>query len=397
MAREPLAVWLELDRLHCYDEGDGIGNAEPYLWTVFFKVDGDTVSLGDDLSLHGSVTMHTTPGSHGNLGDTDVDAGDNVTVPSAIGEWQTTLRPIPIPDWLAELGVDKIGGVIGVAAVLMEEDWVSDSGAEAGHGALNDFVENAINTLIPTLGILHPEVTDEDIDALTAGAEDGISDAVQNAQSGWDNFVSWLNSDDQIGNKVWTFSHDDLVETPDQDFSKRWENEGDWELFGHVHSSPTCPADVVTGILEALGLISSAEAKMSKEGMREFRKRFIAGNAAIGQWWDLAERNAASIAAVLRKNPDLTRRATAGAFKDLVSVLGNEKAALPDSLMTRATEVLETLQKQGSRRLRIDSKAALSLLPDLKGKSLRQAADLLKGRPPTRKPKRLPRRPAKPR
>jgi hypothetical protein len=396
MAREPLAVWLELDRVHCYDEGDGIGNAEPYLWTVFFKVDGDSVSLGDDLSLHGTATMHTTPGSHGNLGDTDVDAGDNVTVPSAIGEWQTTLRPIPIPDWLASLGVDKIGGVVGVCAVLMEEDWVSDSGAEAGHSALNDFVENAINTLIPQLGILHPEVTDEDIDALTAGAEDQISAAVQAAQGAWDNFGSWLNADDQIGNKVWTFSHDTLVETPDQDFSKRWDNEGDWELFGHVHSSPTCPADVVAGILEALGLISSAERKMSAEGMREFRKKFVAGNAEMGKWWQLAERNAAGIAAVLRRHPEISKRAAAGAFKDIVSVLGNEKAAVPDTLIARATEVLETLAANGPRRLRIDSKAALSLLPEMKGKTLKQASEVLKMRKLTRKPKRLP-RPNKPR
>src|SRR5262245_26388286 len=127
MAREPLAVWINLDRVHCYDEGDGWGNAEPYLWTVFFKVDGDTVVLGDDLHLHGTATIVTTPGSHGNLGDTDVDAGDDVNVPDAIGAFQTTLRPIPIPDWLSDLGVDRVGGVCGVIAILMEEDWVSDS------------------------------------------------------------------------------------------------------------------------------------------------------------------------------------------------------------------------------------------------------------------------------
>ena len=40
MARDILKLRLELDRILCHDEGDGWGNAEPYLWTVFFEVDG---------------------------------------------------------------------------------------------------------------------------------------------------------------------------------------------------------------------------------------------------------------------------------------------------------------------------------------------------------------------
>lgn len=90
---------------------------------------------------------------------------------------------------------------MGVALVLMEEDWVSDSGAEAGHAALNQFVQQTIDAVIPTLGITHPGVTDDDITQLTAGAEGAISKAVENAQSGWDNFVRWLNSDDKTGTR----------------------------------------------------------------------------------------------------------------------------------------------------------------------------------------------------
>lgn len=99
MGRDNLQTYVSLDRIHCYDEGDGIGSAEPYLWTVFSKVDGDTVVLGDDLFLHGTATVVTTPGSHGNLGDSGVDGGDTVAIPAAIGECQTTLKPIPVPAW----------------------------------------------------------------------------------------------------------------------------------------------------------------------------------------------------------------------------------------------------------------------------------------------------------
>src|SRR5215468_8222407 len=97
MALNLIRVNLELDTLKCYDEGDGWGSAEPYLWTVFFKVDGSTVHVTDSFTLSGPPTVETTPGSHGNLGDTDVDAGDTLTIPSAIGEYETILSPIPGP------------------------------------------------------------------------------------------------------------------------------------------------------------------------------------------------------------------------------------------------------------------------------------------------------------
>src|SRR3954454_13449038 len=98
MARDLLRVAIDLERIHCYDEGDGWGNAEPYLWTVFFKVDGDSVALTEGLTLTGHATVSGTPGSHGNLGDTDVDEGDDVPIPSAIGQWDTLMKPIPVPD-----------------------------------------------------------------------------------------------------------------------------------------------------------------------------------------------------------------------------------------------------------------------------------------------------------
>ena len=74
MARDNLFVRIELDRIHCHDEGDAVGSAEPYLWTVFFMIDGSTVSVSSSLTLDGTATVAFTPGSHGNLGS----PGDDV-------------------------------------------------------------------------------------------------------------------------------------------------------------------------------------------------------------------------------------------------------------------------------------------------------------------------------
>ena len=196
-----------------------------------------------------------------------------------------------------------------------------------------------------------------------------------------------------IGTKVFTFSHDTLVETPDIDFSQRWENEGDWELFGHIHASPTCPADAVAEILEALGLISDSEARMGHAAMNEFRRRVFAGQRGLGAWWALAERNAAAISAVLRQNPDLVKRSAAPMFKDFVAALGSQQKPIPDSFSTHVTALLDELASKGSRRLRIDAKAALGIVPEVKGKTIESAAETLNRRAPTRKLERLPRGP----
>jgi len=391
MARNPLQAQLVLDHIRCHDEGDGIGSAEPYLWTVFFKLDGDTVALGDDLFLHGRATVIPTPGSHGNLGDTDVDEGDDVAIPSAIGEFTTTLRPIPVPQWVTDsFGVEDVGGVIGAVTVLMEEDNVSHAGAEAGHAALDAFVRQALDGLIPTLGVAHPNVSQEDMDALTEGAEEAIADAIESAQSGWENFVSWLNADDQIGHSVFTFSHDRLAETGGEGFSQRWKNEGDWELLGRVFAAPTCPAEAVLAVLSALGLVQPGDERQMLDVIRDARRTSFAGNRELGAWWTLAQRNTASISQVLMADPALTRGLVAPLMSTLAAAAVDPDAPLPEATFIALEGLLRVFVAQGNRRLRIDAKAAMGVLPKLSGESLASAVVVLGNEMPTRKPQRMP-------
>jgi len=140
---------MSLDEIRCNEEGDGFGSAEPYLWTVFFKIDGDSVIVGDDTFLQGECTIMASDGSHGNLGDRDVDAGDTLVVPRSIGEFRTTLRPIPRSEKLQEdhPTEDARGGTLGVVFALLEEDQVTDGVARAA-GDPSAYFNSAENVVV---------------------------------------------------------------------------------------------------------------------------------------------------------------------------------------------------------------------------------------------------------
>ncbi|MGQ0607020.1 MAG: hypothetical protein ACT4OQ_00950, partial [Chloroflexota bacterium] len=273
MARDILDVWIRLDRVHCFEEGDGWGSAEPYLWPVFFKIDGETVSLTDSLMLSGTSTVVGTYGSHGNLLNTDVDPGEVLPIPEALGSWRTTLKPIPVPDSLAG-AVDDVAGVAGVIAVLMEEDNVSDSGAVAGYNALVSAIRAGLDEVVGTLGLTNQEVTEQDIDAIKSAAEKAVKDAIKSNQGFFADLWSWLNADDQIGSEVFRFAHDDLAEGGVIDFNKRWKNHGDWQIFGQANASVLCPAEAVG---PGQAIVDAVFGSGDMNAMRRFRDERFPG------------------------------------------------------------------------------------------------------------------------
>jgi hypothetical protein len=245
MARTPLLTRISLDQIKCNEEGDGLGSAEPYLWAVFFKIDGDSVVVGDDTFLQGECTIVASDGSHGNLGDRDVDAGDTLVVPFSIGEFRTTLRPIPHS---GDPDKDEPGAV-GVVLVLLEEDQVTDHGAQAGYAALVDFVRKAINNdIIPKLNLGKQEVSDEEIADLIDGAFAAVEGAIRGVQSTGENFWSWVDGDDTIGFRVLRVSHDKLVDTySDINERFRWIRQDthtvveDWQVLGEIQGARPSP------------------------------------------------------------------------------------------------------------------------------------------------------------
>ncbi len=82
------------------------------MWTVFFKIDGDTCVVNTNFVLQGTATVVATPGNQGDLPNHDVDAGENVPIPAVLGEFGTKLKPIPLQTPVGDM--KEVGGVMGV-------------------------------------------------------------------------------------------------------------------------------------------------------------------------------------------------------------------------------------------------------------------------------------------
>jgi hypothetical protein len=279
--------------------------------------------------------------------------------------------------------------------VLMEEDWVTNAGAEAGHAALNITVKQGIDAIIPKLNFAQPSPTPDDIDELTREAKTAVRAAIKDAQTDWDNFTSWLHRDDMLGFEVFTFSHDELLKAPRQKpLRKRWQTirewnnvpvvVDDWELFGRVDAVAACPITAVTSTLNDLGVLDDAEVRAVTEAGHEFRRTTFATRSGLGAWWTLAERNSAAIAGVLHDHPDLARHSAAGVLRELVAMIRDQRP-VSDDFVTHTTNLLNVFVSDGPRRLRIDAKAALAILTTLRGKRIGDVAEILDTHKPTRK------------
>ena len=223
---DPLSFQIQLRNIHCYDEGDGIGSAEPYLWAVFFKVDGDSTFVDEHLMIHGTAKVFGTLGDHGNLDANDVDAGDDVPIPAQFG-YGDILTPIPKQGDSTK----QFGGAIGCLIVLMEEDETPDSAVASGHAKLNMAVQDALNGLIQDQNL---SPSDEDIQTLTDQIGSAVEDAIARGTSVLDWIYAGGNMDDKIGSAVFKYSAGDLLDAGPSGiaFSQRWHNEGDWEITG---------------------------------------------------------------------------------------------------------------------------------------------------------------------
>ncbi|MFT5618996.1 MAG: hypothetical protein ACI85I_002233 [Arenicella sp.] len=220
MRHKTLEVTIRLNTLVCHERGTvkNWRKTTPYMWNIFFKLSNPSLTVNNEFKLEGGANFHFSQGSHGNLDSGHLEAGDSTDIPQDIGVWTNPLNSIDIPYFDYETP-----GIIGVVSALMEQRNVSRKGAEAGHLALNKYVERSINKCLTDFDVKKVDVKDienslkqyikEEIDKLTEGIEQRITPAIIKAQNIVQNVWSLVDKDELIGFKIWYFNSEDLAES----------------------------------------------------------------------------------------------------------------------------------------------------------------------------------------
>jgi hypothetical protein len=222
MAIVPVKAHITIDNIQFQYNGSGHYFNPLYLWTVFFKIDGDTTFVdATDFKLHGTATLVDTPGNHGDLPgtasgnwstgaytSTSYQTTLNFPVPATLGDWSTLVTPIPLKS--ANGTTTPIApGVAGCLAILMSNDGLPDDDIPPGHDALNSTVQTQINNLIPTLGATNQQVTQAQISAIAQQVIQAVTAAIKNSVSFGTKIAVLFgaeNPDAEWGNAVFQFA-----------------------------------------------------------------------------------------------------------------------------------------------------------------------------------------------
>lgn len=230
-------IYAKIELLQALDAGEFDG-AEPYLWTVFFKIDGSTCRVFGGIVIGTATVVATTGRSHDNLDTantgTSVDTGELVHISPRLGEFRTRLYPIPFDVPLDDR--TEAGGTFGMIAVLLEEDGTSEHDVSVGRRVLTRAVQEQLDALILTLGMGHEEPTPDEIVVIKRKVGAAVREAIANEVSFGNALVGGFDMDNEIGTAFFRFSHATLTSTggASYPFDETWDNHGKWKISGHL-------------------------------------------------------------------------------------------------------------------------------------------------------------------
>jgi hypothetical protein len=179
------------------------GHPDPYLWFAYFW--GDVTSLGKVDPVTGqpalvSVSVPRVVNTRLQYPD-NVGSGDFIPVPAEMGQFQQDLE-----------GGDSNLAMLGVLAVLLEQNDTHDDAIAAGYDALQPAVSQQLNTYVNNLimkgqGLRAP--SDDEIKTITSGIHDAVINAIKNKVNKCSGFFEA--QDETVGSSYAFFSGDQLV------------------------------------------------------------------------------------------------------------------------------------------------------------------------------------------
>lgn len=245
---------IQLKSIYVHDEADGSGNAEPFLWPIYFKIDLETVlytmmaktklsnnetweDIWDKIKIEDVSWLRMPSGAHGNIGG-DVDEGDTIQIPTSVGETSFNL----IVDQK-----DSSWTQVGCIVVLLEEDDApSDSDIREAYSVF------AKEVAVRVFKTVSDKIDNSKKDSTGSNSGFSIKDVEKEiANKLKDKLDHWLvNVDDFIGVKFLLWSRESLLATPYQTFKQRWDSstgseDGSFSIFGAVKATDLPPVVVI--------------------------------------------------------------------------------------------------------------------------------------------------------
>ena len=195
-----VGVDVSLEQLFIHSTEDELDGDEPYLWTIYFKIDGDTVSLTD--LRNASATVISNSRSHGNLTpQKNLSSGTILPIPENVGRFSTVLKTIRPIDPLSSLARENTK--FGFIVIAWEEDGLSDAAIEAGRRAFVSTLQRELDNSIRRL-------REPNIEELEGSLKDAVEAAIRAEGIDFVHLILNDGFDDTIGQYVFNLNFTEL-------------------------------------------------------------------------------------------------------------------------------------------------------------------------------------------
>jgi hypothetical protein len=227
--RTDLKITFHLDHFYYYNENYEWTTEMPYFWFSFFKIDGDTCKLNEDLKLEGNAVVSSSFTKMENLNNIEPDKYDVIRIPSQLGFEQVKLKPIPVPEFVKKSGINELKAFTGCVAVLMNEECAALDENNSYPEILHSTLQNSLDELIPCLNFEEKNIC-KYLESIQQDLESKILSESRKNQSFWKRWTT----DKIINSTIWKFSSDELSTMKSFSLTQYWGTEGLWELSGEV-------------------------------------------------------------------------------------------------------------------------------------------------------------------
>lgn len=229
--RVRVTVWL--NRLFCVEGYEGLDSffkpipgPEPYLWPLFFAIDGRDVLIrpvddnegnGPNIVLGGRPSIQKSTGAPDNMGahGRKMFSGQEARVPGGTGMFVRESPAMRLPFPCDPLRPDGVLGTVGLVVGLWDHDESPHHSIRAGYEAFAEEMQRQLTNVIDGTPIIGAgDLSQEELDTISERVRENVEKTVKASLSIGEMLsilLGFSGIDDQIGAAVFTYDLPGLV------------------------------------------------------------------------------------------------------------------------------------------------------------------------------------------